>query len=207
MNRRLLLFLFFLIPTAVFSQNIDIRLLRSINSEEILNSDKYFRLITNSDTYVIIGAPIILAGAGLIRDDDKMLRNAFIMAAASIVNAGVTSALKYSINRERPFETYPDIFKKAKAGSPSFPSGHTSSAFATATSLSLAYPEWYVIVPSFAYAGTVAYSRMHLGVHYPSDVAAGALIGAGCAYLTYKVNKALLNKNKRRIKPCNCPSL
>lgn len=197
--------MFFLIPAAIFSQNIDIRLLRSINSEEILNSDKYFRFITNSDTYVIIGAPVILAGAGLIRDDDTMLRNAFVMAASSIINAGVTSALKYSINRERPFETYPDILKKAKAGSPSFPSGHTSSAFATATSLSLVYPEWYVIVPSFAYAGTVAYSRMHLGVHYPSDVAAGALIGAGCAYLTYKVNKALLNKNKRRIKPCNCP--
>jgi membrane-associated phospholipid phosphatase len=207
LNRKVLFFLFFLIPTAIFSQNIDIRLLRSINSQENLSSDKYFRFITNSDTYVIIGAPVIMAGAGLIRDDDKILRNAFVMAAASIVNAGVTTALKYSINRERPFETYPDIFQKAKAGSPSFPSGHTSSAFATATSLSLAYPEWYVIVPSFAYAGTVAYSRMHLGVHYPSDVAAGAVIGAGCAYLTYKVNKALLNKNKRRIKPCNCPDL
>jgi membrane-associated phospholipid phosphatase len=202
-----LLFLIFLIPAEVFSQNIDIRLLRSINSGEILNSDKYFRFITNSDTYVIIGAPAILAGAGLIRDDDKMLRNAFVMAAASIVNAGVTGALKYSINRDRPFVTYPDILKKAKAGSPSFPSGHTSSAFATATSLSLSYPEWYVIVPSFAYAGTVAYSRMHLGVHYPSDVAAGAIIGAGCAYITYKVNKALLNKNKRRFKPCDCPVL
>ncbi len=199
--------MFFLIPAEIFSQNIDIRLLRSINSGEILNSDKYFRFITNSDTYVIIGAPVILAGAGLIREDNKMVRNAFIMAAGSILNAGVTSALKYSINRDRPFETYPDILKKAKAGSPSFPSGHTSSAFATATSLSLAYPEWYVIVPSFAYAGTVAYSRMHLGVHYPSDVAAGAVIGAGCAYLTYKVNKALLNKSKRRIKPCNCPDL
>jgi membrane-associated phospholipid phosphatase len=207
LNRRLILFLFFLIPAEIFSQNIDIRLLRSINSEEILNSDKYFRFITNSDTYVIIGTPVILAGTGLIRDDDKMLRNAFVIAAASIVNAGVTSALKYSVNRERPFETYPDILKKAKAGSPSFPSGHTSSAFATATSLSLSYPEWYVIVPSFAYAGTIAYSRMHLGVHYPSDVAAGALIGAGCAYLTFKVNKAFLNKNKRRIKPCNCPDL
>lgn len=197
----------FLIPAEVFSQNIDIRLLRSINSGEILNSDKYFRFITNSDTYVIIGAPVILAGAGLMRDNDEMVRNAFVMAAASIINAGVTGALKYSINRDRPFVTYPDIIKKAKAGSPSFPSGHTSSAFATATSLSLSYPEWYVIVPSFAYAGTVAYSRMHLGVHYPSDVAAGAVIGAGCAYITYKVNKALLNKNKRRIKPCNCPDL
>lgn len=207
LNRRLILFLVFLIPAEIFSQNIDIRILRSVNSGEILSSDKYFRFITNSDIYVIIGAPVILAGAGLIADDEKMLRNAFIMAAASIINTGVTNALKYSIYRERPFVTYPDIFKKAKAGSPSFPSGHTSGAFATATSLSLAYPEWYVIVPSFAYAGAVAYSRMHLGVHYPSDVAAGAVIGAGCAYLTYKVNKALMNKNKRRIKPCNCPDL
>ncbi len=207
LNKKLLLFLLFLSPAAVFSQNIDIRLLRAINSEQTLTSDKYFRFITNSDVFVNVGAPVILAGAGLIRDDDKMLRNAFVVAAASIVNAGVTIALKYSINRERPFETYPDIFKKTKAGSPSFPSGHTSSAFATATSLSLSYPEWYVIVPSFAYAGTVAYSRMHLGVHYPSDAAAGAVIGAGCAYLTYKVNKALLKKNKHRIKPCSCPDL
>jgi membrane-associated phospholipid phosphatase len=179
--------------------------LKSINSEEILNSDKYFRFISNSNAYTVIAIPVILAGAGLLRDDDKMLRNACVMAAASIINEGVTSVLKYSINRKRPFETYPDIAKKAKAGSPSFPSGHTSSAFATATSLSLAYPEWYVIVPSFAYAGAVAYSRMDLGVHYPSDVAAGAIIGAGCAYLSYKVNKALLNKHK--IKPCNCPDL
>ena len=207
MNRGLLIFLLFLIPTAILSQNIDVRLLKSINSEETLPSDKYFRFITNSDAYAVIGTPIVLAGAGLIRDDEKMLRNAFVMAAASIVNAGVTTALKYSINRKRPFEVYPDIAKKAKAGSPSFPSGHTSSAFATATSLSLSYPKWYVIVPSFAYAGTVAYSRMYLGVHYPSDVAAGALIGSGCAYITYKVNKALQNKNKHKIKPCNCPDL
>lgn len=189
----------------ILSQNIDVRLLKSINSEEILNSDKYFRFISNSDAYAVIGTPVVLAGVGLIRNDDKMLRNAFVMAAASIVNEGVTYALKYSINRDRPFETYPEIVKKAKAGSPSFPSGHTSSAFATATSLSLSYTKWYIIVPSFAYAGTVAYSRMCLGVHYPSDVAAGALIGAGCAYLTYKVNKALQHKHK--IKPCDCPDL
>jgi membrane-associated phospholipid phosphatase len=197
--------LFLLIPASIFSQNIDIRLLRLINSEEILRSDKYFRFISNSNSYFVIGAPVILAGAGLISGEDKMLRNAFVMAAASVINCAVTYGLKYSINRDRPFETYNDILKKAEAGSPSFPSGHTSSAFATATSLSLAYPRWYVIVPSYAYAGTVAYSRMYLGVHYPSDVAAGALIGAGCAYLTYKVNKALQQKHK--IKPCNCPEL
>ena len=199
--------MFLIVSNSISSQNFDVRLLSSINSEEILNSDKYFRFISNSDAYVIIGTPLLLAGAGLIRNDDKMLRNAFVVATASILNEGLTYALKYSINRDRPFETYPEIVKKTDAGSPSFPSGHTSSAFATATSLSLSYPKWYIIAPSFAYAGTVAYSRMYLGVHYPSDVAAGALLGAGCAYLTYKVNKALLNKNKHKIKPCNCPDL
>ncbi len=205
MNRSLFIFLFVLWPAAIFSQSMDVRLLRLINSEETLNSDKYFRFISNSGAYVAVGMPIILAGAGLLGDDDEMLRSAIVLAAASIINEGLTSVLKYSVNRERPFEKYPDIFKKADAGSPSFPSGHTSSSFATATSLSLAWPRWYVIAPSFAYAGTMAYSRMHLGVHYPSDVAVGALIGAGSAYLTFKVNKALQDKNKRKIKPCNCP--
>ena len=111
--------------------------------------------------------------------------------------------LKYSVNRDRPFVTYPDIIQKSKA-IPSFPSGHTSSAFATATSLSLAYPKWYIIVPSYAWAGTVGYSRMHLGVHYPSDVLAGALIGSGCAYLTFKVNQKLLKK-KVNIIQCLAP--
>ena len=197
LNKSLIIFLFVFWPVAVFSQGIDVRLLKSINSGETLNSDKYFRFISNSSAYVAVGMPVIIAGAGLIKDDDEMLRNAVVLAAAAILNEGVTTALKYSVNRERPFEKYPDIFKKADAGSPSFPSGHTSSSFATATSLSLAWPRWYVIAPSFAYAGTMAYSRMHLGVHYPSDVVAGALIGAGCAYLTFKVNKALQNKNKR----------
>jgi Membrane-associated phospholipid phosphatase len=144
-----------------------------------------------------------MAVSGLIKKDKELVRNACVTAIASALNAGITNALKYSINSDRPFVTYPDIVKKSKAGSPSFPSGHTSSAFATATSVSLLYPKWYIIAPSYLYAGTVAYSRMDLGVHYPSDVLAGALIGSGCAYLTYKVNQKLLIKKKH--KACGCP--
>lgn len=205
MNKCLLIFLILLIPAVSLPQNFDINLLKSINSGETLKSDKYFRFISNSDAYVVFGTPVIMAGAGLIREDDEMVRNACVIAAAAILNVGVTNALKYTIRRDRPWITWPDIVNKSDSDGPSLPSSHTSTAFATATSLSLAYPEWYIIVPSFTYAGTVAYSRMHLGAHYPSDVAAGALVGAGCAYLTFKVNKALQNKNKRRIRPCNCP--
>lgn len=132
--------------------------------------------------------------AGLIKHDEKLFRNTEVLVGATIINLGITTVLKYTVNRTRPFVTYPDIFKKSKGGSPSFPSGHTSGAFATATSLSLSYPKWYVITPLYVWACTVGYSRMDLGVHYPSDVLAGALIGAGSAWLTHYVNKKLIIK-------------
>jgi membrane-associated phospholipid phosphatase len=178
----------------LYSQNPDIRLLRALNSPEALPSDNFFRFISDSDPYLIFAIPACIATAGAIRHDDNMLRNACVTIASAAVSGGITYVLKYTVNRERPFVTYPDITKKSAAGSPSFPSGHTSGSFSIATSLSLAYPKWYVIAPSFAWAGTVGFSRLHLGVHYPSDVLAGALIGAGSAYLTFKINQKLLNK-------------
>ena len=101
----------------------------------------------------------------------------------------MTTAIKYSINRQRPFVTYPIIVNQTESTSPSLPSMHTSIAFSTATSLSISFPKWYVIAPSFLWASTVGYSRLHLGAHYPTDVFAGAIVGAGSAYLTYKLNK------------------
>jgi membrane-associated phospholipid phosphatase len=203
MKQRFLILLVLCFQTSLHSQNIDIRLLRSINSPNTLQSDNFFRFVSNTDAFVIAGVPAGMAVTGLLTKDKKLIRNACVTAIASALNAGITNALKYSFNRDRPYVTYPDINKKAKGGSPSFPSGHTSSAFATATSVSLFYPKWYIIVPSYLYAGTVAYSRMDLGVHYPSDVLAGAVIGSGCAYITWKVNQKLLIKKK--LKACDCP--
>lgn len=87
------------------------------------------------------------------------------------------------------------------------PSGHTSLAFATATSLTLKYPKWYVAAPSYFWACSVGYSRMNLGVHYPSDIVAGALLGAGSAYLTYLVNDFFRKKmdNKKILTLENYP--
>jgi membrane-associated phospholipid phosphatase len=176
------------------SQGLDIQILRAINSPAELPSDDFFRFISDSEPYIMFAVPAGMATSGLIKHDKTLIRNAFTGLAATALCGGITVLLKYSIDRDRPFVTYPDIIQKSKAGSPSFPSGHTSSAFATATSVSLAYPKWYIIVPSYTWAGTVGYSRMHLGVHYPSDVLAGALIGSGCAYLTFKINQKLINK-------------
>jgi membrane-associated phospholipid phosphatase len=192
------LLLFLIVSFSLFSQNIDIQILRSLNSQKIQSSDNFFKFVSNTNGGVVLGVPVTMGIIGFIKHDDKLFRNACVVVIASGINQGFTYALKYSINRKRPFETYPDIMKKSYGGDPSFPSGHTSSAFATATSLSLAYPKWYIIAPSYLWAGTVGYSRLYLGVHYPSDVLGGMILGAGTAFLTFKVNKWLNNYHGKK---------
>lgn len=200
--KKLVALLVILMPMSLFSQNMDIDILKSIHSPEPLPSDDFFRFMSNSNVYVYVGTPVTMAVVGLVGHDNDLLRNAAEMAAGTAVAYGVTLGLKYTVKRERPFLTYPDeIVNKSGidwSDSYSFPSGHSTMAFATATALSLEYPKWYVIVPSYAYAGTVAYSRMHLGVHYPSDVLTGAIIGSGCAVLSHYVNKKLQSNSRRQ---------
>ncbi len=184
-----------------FSQNPDINLLKSINVDRNKSLDPGFILITNSASPISIGAPIVVFSVGLIQKDSTLKNKGIFLAETFAVNGFLTVALKLSFNRNRPIEDYPLIIDKhqqASGGSPSFPSGHTSTAFATATSLSLAFPKWYVITPSFAWASAVGYSRMHLGVHYPSDVLAGAVVGAGSAFLSYKLNRWITGKYSKK---------
>lgn len=180
-----------------FSQNIDIRVLRSINSQQTLSSDSFFRFMSDSHGFIAVGVPLTIGVTGILRHDREMKWDALEMAAAIAIDEAIVQGLKYTVKRDRPFSAYPDIKQKTDAIDPSFPSGHSSVAFATATALSLDYPEWYVIIPSYTWAVTVTYSRMHLGIHYPSDVIAGSLIGAGSAWLTHHITKKLNYSIKR----------
>jgi len=195
MFRSFLLF-FLALALSVQAQNADIRLLRKVYSSESLPADHFFQFISDSHVVVIVGAPLAMGATALFTHNEELLNQTIELGAASALNLGMTYLLKYSVNRDRPYITYPDIIHNSSEGSPSFPSGHTSSSFATATSLSLMYPKWYVIAPSFIWAGSVGYSRLYLGVHYPSDVAAGALLGAGSAWLAHKANQWYQTKQK-----------
>jgi membrane-associated phospholipid phosphatase len=188
---------FIFCATFLNAQNIDINILRDININRNASLDPTFKVITNSAVPISVATPIILYSVGLIEKDSTVKKKAIFIGETFMVSAFITMALKYSLKRERPFDTYEDIDNVTSGPGYSFPSGHTSTAFATATSLSMAYPKWYVIAPSFVWAGAVGYSRMHLGVHYPTDVFVGAVLGSGSAYLTYRANKWL---NKKRSK-------
>jgi membrane-associated phospholipid phosphatase len=161
MMKKLFLILFLLPHTMLFSQNLDIRILRSINSPGTLTSDNFFRFVSNSDAFIVAGIPAIMGSVALIKHDKNLFRNTEVLVGATVINLGVTTVLKYTVNRERPFITYSDIMKKSKGGSPSFPSGHTSGAFATATSISLSYPKWYIITPLYLWAGNSPTSPLY----------------------------------------------
>jgi membrane-associated phospholipid phosphatase len=197
--KKILFLLFFFPYISGYSQNLDIRILRDINLHRNTHLDGTFKFITNTASPITFGTPVILYGIGFIEKDKDMKDKAIYIGATVITTTVITLILKSSIKRERPFNTYPDIQKLTSGGGYSFPSGHTSDAFSLATSVTLAYPKWYIYVPAFAWASAVGYSRMDLGVHYPSDVLMGAVTGAGSAYLCYKGQQWLHKKKKKVI--------
>ena len=196
--KKIFLYLLIIVSPAVNAQNVDIDLLKDFDTPATSTGKVGFFKDLSSSSYIIsVAAPVSIFSAGVLKKDKNLRYRSYQMAAGLGFSMGLTYLLKHTINRPRPYETYPFIVPKIKETSSSFPSGHTTAAFETATSLSLNFPKWYVIVPAYAWAGAVGYSRMYLGVHYPSDIAASMLIGAGSAWLSWKVNQKLQKRKSR----------
>ena len=185
------------------AQNFDIDLLKSINQNESSFKNDFSKTVSNSVTVFNIAAPVTLLTVGLAKHDKKLQIDAAYMAGGYLLSTIITQGSKRIIQRERPFAKYSFIVQRSEGGGYSFPSGHTSAAFYTAASLSLLYPKWYVIVPAGLWAASVGYARMYQGVHYPTDVLAGAVVGAGSAWITYKFQHWMDKKNaaKKAAKP------
>jgi membrane-associated phospholipid phosphatase len=185
---------FFFISIGATAQNFDIDLLKSINQNQSAFKDDYSSVMSKSVTSVTIAVPVSLFVAGWANNNKKLKLDAAYFAGGYILSALVTHGTKHIVHRDRPFVTYNFITKRDDGGGYSFPSGHTSAAFYDATTLSIMYPKWYVIVPTYLWASSVAWARMYQGVHYPSDVFVGAIVGAGSAWVSYKVRKCIEKK-------------
>lgn len=110
------------------------------------------------------------------------LRPAIAMAFTGVLGLTLYTLLKRVFVRERPFITHAAIdLRGAPLDRYSFPSGHTLHAVSFAWQATAHFPELgWVLVPL---AALIAASRVVLGLHYPSDVLAGAAIGAALAEL------------------------
>ncbi|MGZ3768655.1 MAG: phosphatase PAP2 family protein [Bdellovibrio sp.] len=126
------------------------------------------------DQYVSYGGNILIAVGQLIWDRDNGINH----TRALLFTFAATHTLKYLILQERPDGS--DHY--------AMPSGHTSTAFATATSLTMAYG-WKVGVPAYAMATFTGLSRINDDRHWGSNVMAGALLGILIGKATFFKNK------------------
>lgn len=188
---------FFIFLTNIHAQNWEVKMLDNINPN--IPSSSFWKGTSNSVYPIALATPASILIAGYIKKDKKIQQQGWDVVGAVFINTVITQGMKYTFNRARPYEKYPLLIHPYNIESDaSFPSGHTSTAFATAASLSINFKKWYVVVPAYAYAASVGYSRLYLGEHYPTDVFAGAAVGVGSAYLSHWLNKKLFVPKKKK---------
>ena len=119
------------------------------------------------------------------------------MLLALIINHVATNmVLKDIFQRPRPFVTFSEIIPLIdKPGSFSFPSGHTSTSFAAAFAVLFMEKKRRYAIPAMIIAAMIGFSRMYVGVHYPTDVLGGIIVGFLSAvvayYLVQMINRKL----------------
>ncbi len=162
----------------------DITILRVFNNKircSVL--DKIMPAITylGSLTFAIIFCILML-----IISNDMTHKFAISTIISLALGASITHIIKKKANRTRPFLLLEDLYiKKIGIDDYSFPSGHTCAAFSIATMSGLYFP--FVSIYVVLLSSLVGISRMYLGVHYPTDVAIGMIIGAISSFITFNL--------------------
>jgi hypothetical protein len=116
--------------------------------------------------------------AGLVSDDARARSVGADGLISTLIAGGIiTPALKLATGRVRPRDTSKTFDFKPFSGSSSFPSGHSTEAFAVASVIATHYDARWVQVVSYGSAALVGFARVHHQAHFLSDVTAGATIG------------------------------
>ncbi|MFF5635186.1 phosphatase PAP2 family protein [Streptomyces sp. NPDC012825] len=120
------------------------------------------------------------------------------VGAVAVASAAANLLGKRLVRRPRPDREAARVVAGRHVPMPdsaSFPSGHTASAVAFATAVGVVLPA--AAVPLGLLASTVGYSRVHTGVHYPGDVAAGAVLGVASAAVSLTAGASLARRRRQ----------
>jgi membrane-associated phospholipid phosphatase len=159
------------------------------------SSDRFFRRIERFGTKQY-GLPV-LAGFyayGEFTDDYNAKTTALDGVSASVISGVATSVLKGVFGRSRPNTGKgPHDFRPFNGGA-SFPSGHTTGAFAFASVIAAHYDSPWVDTTAYGVASLVGLARIQLDAHWASDVVGGALIGGLIGHHLVQFNRDLREK-------------
>jgi len=163
-------------PLLRFDRRVDVNLNHQAAAHP--SGTKFWRGLSDVLSPAVLRTALLVVGAWLLYR--KYVQPAVLCAGASLGSLALVTAVKDGIDRPRPTVPVP----VARAPGASFPSGHATTAAAVAlTVIVLTWPQlarrwrWVVAVAGALLAAAVGFSRLILGVHYPSDVA-GGWIGA-----------------------------
>jgi membrane-associated phospholipid phosphatase len=195
----------FAATTAVFVASLD----RRIDDDFIERDDLYVKSAIGfakigdgfdkiSAKYVFAGLSLPMLAGGLIFNDKKLLETTRLMAESFLIAGGITWTGKRLFGRSRPFTGEgPNEFQLFKLNVErerrSFPSGHATSAFSMMTVLAKQYDKWWMEIPAYTVAVSVALQRIESHQHWGADVAVGSVIG-------YWVGSTLVSRHKGETK-------
>ena len=132
--------------------------------------------------WIAIGVLLLLFGL-----KNKTWRNGGFLVlfslAANFLACNVI--LKPMVDRTRPYDVLDYTPLIPPVGDPSFPSGHTSASFAASTAIYAINKKWGIA--AYVFAAVMGFSRLYLGVHFPTDVLAGALVGTAAAMIMIRI--------------------
>jgi membrane-associated phospholipid phosphatase len=155
---------------------------------------KYPNFQTNVDDFVLYVPAAVTLGLGAfgVKGKNSFKDQIILLGLSQIVSQGTTQSMKYIIAYPRPDGN----------GHESFPSGHTTEAFMTATFLANEYGHKNILIPIAAYgmATSVAAMRMLQNRHWLADVLVGAGIGIGTTELVYQVYPKIKQKFSKKNK-------
>jgi len=149
-----------------------------------------------SSKYVLAGLSASMLTGGLIFKDKKLLETTRLMVESYLISGAIALLGKRVFGRARPYtgegpsKFEPFKFRGARDRR-SFPSGHATSAFSMMTVLAKQYSQWWIKIPAYTVAISVAMQRMDSRNHWGADVIVGGAIG-------YSVGSALVNRYKQQ---------
>jgi undecaprenyl-diphosphatase len=160
---------------------LDQRLFLLVNHAGTPGLDKVFEELSSLGTW-----PVALLVLGWLADGGRRLfwRHAVALLLVLMVGLALNNGIKRAFDRRRPVavfgveqgqEEYVRLVARQAPRTNSFPSGHSAAAFCSLTYLALHRPGYRFL--AFTLAALIAYSRVYVGMHFPSDCVAGALLG------------------------------